>query len=169
LHNLGLTCPRVYRYCSQIWLRGGRQLRPWEFDELLDESQVSWHSGSDFQSHEDDSYQLADGSPPSTKAVSCPTSISRNPIDFSYDEKSPSWPPTARPRFTPDYLDTKNVSKKRLPIFGPEKVVLDPRVRAIHKRTLVDIYHFGFWCTLVSFVFFVFFFLCPTLRCLIYL
>ncbi|KAI0940206.1 hypothetical protein AcV5_001377 [Taiwanofungus camphoratus] len=37
---------------------------------------------------------------------------------------------------------------RRPPVFGPERVVLDPRIQAVHQRVMRDIVHVGFWWTI---------------------
>lgn len=38
----------------------------------------------------------------------------------------------------------------RPPIFGPERVVLDPRIKALHKQVLLSIFYVGFCVSVVS-------------------
>ncbi|TFK46906.1 hypothetical protein OE88DRAFT_1666697 [Heliocybe sulcata] len=40
--------------------------------------------------------------------------------------------------------------KWRVPVFGPERVVLDPRIAQVHKKVMRDIWVFGAWFSLVS-------------------
>lgn len=56
------------------------------------------------------------------------------------------------PSINPNSLSRSN-SFLRPPIFGPERVVQDPLIKAVHQQVMNDILHVGFWFTLVSFVF----------------
>lgn len=39
---------------------------------------------------------------------------------------------------------------RRPPIFGPETVVLDPRIKAVHRQLVIDVHRFGVYLLLVS-------------------
>ncbi|KZT06530.1 uncharacterized protein LAESUDRAFT_679540 [Laetiporus sulphureus 93-53] len=50
----------------------------------------------------------------------------------------------------PSTPDGSEEAFPRPPVFGPEKVVLDPRIRAVHREILRDLLYVGFWATSVS-------------------
>jgi hypothetical protein len=158
------------RFCSQIWARGGMQLRPWELDERLDEAKVSWGSGSDALSsrnswnihkrHHSSISELRD------EAFTSSADLKLYPISSSTDKPSSAiiapfedpplyenFPHVSTGDIRPLSRDAAMTIERefpRPPVFGPEKAVLDPRIRALHKQIVFSMYHFGFWCTVVS-------------------
>jgi hypothetical protein len=166
LDSLNCTC----RFCSQVFRRGGMQLRPWELDQSPDEEKGSWSQGTEFLSGHNspesqkrqnvNAYSLqndicsfsADSKClPMSQSIENPSStVTSPPADPSNLEKLPSVNAgDVHPRPGESATRVKR-EFKRPPIFGPERVVLDPRIRAVHKQIVIDMYRFGGLCTVVS-------------------
>ncbi|KAH9833778.1 uncharacterized protein C8Q71DRAFT_860050 [Rhodofomes roseus] len=62
---------------------------------------------------------------------------------------SPPLHPCSPRRSDPEKSRIDAYAAKRAPLFGPEKVVLDPRIRALHRRAFRDVLCFGLVATAI--------------------
>lgn len=84
----------------------------------------------------------------STTALTSPSSSSMPPSPYRESFQPPKWDELFGAARPPSYHST--VASKRLPIFGPETLVVDPQVLAYHKRIRLEVFSFGGLCGLVS-------------------
>jgi len=133
-------------FCSQIWRRGNMQLHVWELQETDEESKLfvrsvlgnSWPSPSPGRlnfgqvCNSPDGTGTKDGKP-------VPIYI------MDKDDSKASIPYQSNPR---KGSDAKN-GFSRPPIFGPERVVLDPFIQETHRRVMRDILVVAIGYTLV--------------------
>lgn len=84
----------------------------------------------------------------STTALISPSPSSMPPSPYQESFQPPKWDELLSAARPPSYHST--VPPKRLPIFGPETLVVDPQVLAYHKRIRLEVFSFGGLCGLVS-------------------
>lgn len=62
--------------------------------------------------------------------------------------------PFGRPSHSSDTIPSYRFSQphnfRRPPVFGPETVVQDPRIKAVHRQLMGDVVRFGVWVLLVG-------------------
>ncbi|KAG6811907.1 hypothetical protein H0H92_005305 [Tricholoma furcatifolium] len=130
-------------YCSQVWMRGATQLRVWEMQEVDEEARAFVDGILDQHRFpaQDPSSSLADrrGPPPTTDvAMIAPFTVgpSESIEPLSIDD---AIPPNLRG--TPSAGASHEFN--RPPIFGPEILVLDPRIKAVHRQLMIAVCQCG--------------------------
>lgn len=153
-----------FRFCSQVWQRGNIQLRVWEMQDMDDEARVFVCNILNSRLEEDPP-QRPDGldAPPlplesyhrkerrksraeyhcQDLAYIAPFTVSKEELETQPSSENTMASSMQGPQpATPQFL--------RPPMFGPERVVLDPRIKAVHQQVMRDILWVGFWYTFVS-------------------
>ncbi|KAG6896186.1 hypothetical protein C0992_009809 [Termitomyces sp. T32_za158] len=139
------------RSCTQIWRRGATQLRAWEMQGTETEAQAFVESV--LNQHEALSQRaIALQEKSQTRkldvAAIAPFAIENQRIGIGRPSVSsdtiPSYATTLPEAAAPGH----NI--RRPPIFGPETVVLDPRIKAVHHQLVIDVHRFGVYLLLVS-------------------
>ncbi|KAF8076809.1 hypothetical protein FPV67DRAFT_1777227 [Lyophyllum atratum] len=152
-------CYSAWRgYCSQVWMRGNTQLRVWEMQEMDDEALAfvdrilgpckdrqrtqDTASPPPHDEHEikrDDKKQH-----PSARDVAVIAPFAIEPLtrvgqlsQSSDTVHSYGWTTAASVHHF-----------HRPPVFGPETVVLDPHIKAVHRQVLIQVCRFGVWVML---------------------
>lgn len=127
------------RFCSQIWGRGATQLRPWELASLppppahdKTPRPAAASRGAMLQVLEGHR-----GHRPSVVPEEHDAGASAMPL--ATDGYRDTWAPPPPPPPAPD-----RPASARAKVFGPERVVLDPRIRAVHRRVVRDLLLAGF-------------------------
>ncbi|RDB19917.1 hypothetical protein Hypma_012964 [Hypsizygus marmoreus] len=157
LGSLGAAqCYSAWRgYCSQVWLRGNTQLRVWEMHEIDEEAKAFVdrilgpqnanlkYGGSGTPSFDDKlrspDLPLEELSKTTSKkdlAAIAPFTIA--PV--TSDEC-----PSQSVDTISSYGFATSQRFRRPPVFGPETVVLDPHIKAVHRQLLFDVCRFGVW------------------------
>ncbi|KDQ64122.1 hypothetical protein JAAARDRAFT_187495 [Jaapia argillacea MUCL 33604] len=158
-------------FCSNVWRRGNRQVRPWEFTELDEESWMFWERPQVIPDRNPEEHALKDvaNDPMTITDTSHIPSFLYSPNSSSSQtpSRSPFSPITTTSNKTKSSIITpspfssqsnlfrtftttskathgSSLSLTRPPVFGPEKVVLDPRIKEVHARVMNDIYRVGF-------------------------
>ena len=136
-----------------MFARGRVQLRVWELQDVDEEARRFWTKTLDPEDKSNSEYLLEwdpisedykavpdVGSDPAVARVDSPpsssTSIPQDPLRE---------PPVAVP------LHAARNGFNRPPVFGPDKVVLDPRIKALHRQVVREVVLVGFICAVVSF------------------
>lgn len=126
-------------FCSNIWRRGNMQVRPWELERGGGDGdeERAW-----FWERMLEEYRRDDAPTGHREKEKADTAVI---APFSLE------PPSApEKRHTTEEEDEGQEEARRdVPVFGPERVVLDPRISAVHARVMRDIYACGFWFSLV--------------------
>lgn len=120
------------RYCSQIARRGNVQIRSWELQE---------------HSSDEESYTLIRATPSLlTSAVHLgPDTSDEDDCSITSSEKRAIAP------FADEFSDGAPSDPLPVPkVFGPERVVIDPRIKALHSRLKFEMLGIGLLCTSVS-------------------
>ncbi|KIM76370.1 hypothetical protein PILCRDRAFT_647499 [Piloderma croceum F 1598] len=141
--------------CSQVGGRGNLQLRAWELEHEDEEAQISMrsipgqHSRSTHSRRSSDERSLEESKIGNISEVAVPTPgemamIAPFATSASMTEQ--------RARMVAPFADDVRADKPliRPKIFGPERVVEDPRIKALHKRLIWEMYFLGI-CVAVMF------------------
>jgi len=166
-----MGCMQIYSawrgFCSEVWSRGNTQLRVWELQEMDTEAAAHWDRVLD------DAERTPAPSAPIEPAKSSPDVAAIAPFTCA-DPVSPCTPddPSARmhPRRKPSRRPPRlripptqpaaptdvppaaagrpDARFRRPPVFGPERVVRDPHIQAMHRQVLRDMFWVGFWWTM---------------------
>jgi hypothetical protein len=130
-------------------MRGNTQLRVWEMQEMDEEAQtfvdriLGTHTSNDPKEDlpEDDTKQGPDtvlgGNYPGPRDIAA---IAPFTMDSHSSDTIPSY----------NFSHTHTHNFRRPPVFGPETVVQDPRIKAVHRQLMGDVVRFGTWVLLVS-------------------
>ncbi|KZP02886.1 hypothetical protein FIBSPDRAFT_969521 [Athelia psychrophila] len=116
-------------YCSQIARRGNVQIRSWELQE---------------HSSDEESYTLIRATPSLlTSAVHLgPDTSDEDDCSITSSEKRAIAP------FADEFSDGAPSDPLPVPkVFGPERVVIDPRIKALHSRLKFEMLGIGLLCT----------------------
>lgn len=151
--------PRA-RYCSQVWMRGNTQLRVWEMQEMDDEARAfvdrilgpgkAHLSDGGSATHDADDDDDKAGSQQSLGRYSGKGGIAAI-APFTIEPLTANGCPSLANDKAPSYrFATISTPFHRPPVFGPETVVLDPRIKAVHRQVMIDTCRFGLWFMLVS-------------------
>ncbi|OBZ70266.1 hypothetical protein A0H81_09756 [Grifola frondosa] len=118
-------------FCSQVWGRGGTQLRAWELQ------------GTDVEAPAEPHWDWV--GPALSRATSVPDEKGKA-REAPHESKNQQHQPQVAEG---EKKDAPAPALRRPPVFGPERVVLDPRIRAVHRAVMRDILFVGFWWTVV--------------------
>ena len=137
-----------------MFARGRVQLRVWELQDVDEEARRFWTKTLDPEDKSNSDYLLewdpvsedykaiADvGSDPVARVDSPPSSSTSIPQDDSAGLREP--PPVVP-------LHAARNGFNRPPVFGPDKVVLDPRIKALHRQVVREVFLVGFVSAVVS-------------------
>lgn len=142
-----------------MWLRSSTQLRVWELESLADDEEAQTYVS-----------EIGKTSSPEQRPYSSPSSASPTTriapfLDFDDpDQKSTSETVSSsnevhtledmRRRHASSGMNAQFRSRRgrfsRPPIFGPDRVVEDPRIRKVHRSLLLALIRFGVFWTTVS-------------------
>lgn len=160
------------RFCSEVWGRGHTQLRVWELQEMDAEAAHHWarvlRPGAPPRRKSAEKAQVRTIERVDDVRAIAPFAAVRTPPPP--DGRRASKSGAGKPLFTRfprlggrqgrecdrrswDGDDgaraDEEVAYARPPVFGPERVVLDPRIQAVHRQIMRDMLYAGFWFTLV--------------------
>ncbi|OSX59506.1 hypothetical protein POSPLADRAFT_1075641 [Postia placenta MAD-698-R-SB12] len=158
-------------FCSEVWGRGHTQLRVWELQEM--DAEAAHHWARVLRPDASPRHKSAEKAQVCTiervddvRAIA-PFAADRTPPPS--EGRRSSKPGAGKPLFTRlpglggrrgrdcdrrsrDGDDgaraDEEVAYARPPVFGPERVVLDPRIQAVHRQIMRDMLYAGFWFTL---------------------
>jgi hypothetical protein len=140
------------RFCSRVWRRHSYQVHHWKFDEFDDNVRSKLDNidlpkapgavavGVSFVAPWDMEAVPYDLAAKSTAAITIPAKESLPAANNTSLATFLSWPARV---FRGDTNST-------LPIWGPESIVLDPRIQAAHEKIWRDLLVFGGWFTVVG-------------------
>ncbi|OCH94496.1 hypothetical protein OBBRIDRAFT_123127 [Obba rivulosa] len=149
-------------FCTEVWSRGNTQLRVWELQELDTEGAAHWDrvlddAGADHRAPAPvlDIAPPIQADPEDAPAVCAIAPFASAPPDAP-DTPGPAPPHAPRARSRPLkrppplYIPpaARGAPFRRPPTFGPERVVRDPRIQALHRQVLLDMWWVGFWFNL---------------------
>ncbi|KAF9819507.1 hypothetical protein IEO21_02115 [Rhodonia placenta] len=158
-------------FCSEVWGRGHTQLRVWELQEMDAEAAHHWarvlRPGAPPRRKSAEKAQVRTIERVDDVRAIAPFAAVRTPPPP--DGRRASKSGAGKPLFTRfprlggrqgrecdrrswDGDDgaraDEEVAYARPPVFGPERVVLDPRIQAVHRQIMRDMLYAGFWFTL---------------------
>src|ERR1700722_3678687 len=119
-------CPDIpleIRFCTQVWQRGNVQLRVWEMQDVDEDFKTFW----DRLLVEED-----------------------EPSGGRWDSGGTGFRPKFSSKSSLPFLSPTRNGFIRPPIFGPEKVVLDPTIKAVHQKVVNEILSLGLCAAVVS-------------------
>ncbi|KAF5387870.1 hypothetical protein D9615_000839 [Tricholomella constricta] len=151
--SIGTTqCYSAWRgYCSQIWMRGTTQLRVWEMQEM-DAEAKAFVDRILRPARDDDPQDEKSGPQDNDVAVIAPFAVEPLTLHAGQGRR----PSQSSDTITSYGCATTGISTVsaaheaqhlflRPPVFGPEAVVLEPRIKAVHRQVLIEVCHFGTW------------------------
>lgn len=124
----------AYRLCTEVWARGRSQLRPWDLKLVVDEED------------KDTTVSPQAGRPPIVASGSSASTVhgthdKNAQFASEYGESRHSAAPSL-PRFsfeTRTHAGAKRPQGEAKPtMFGPERPILDPRIRKVHAQIVRD-------------------------------
>ncbi|KAG6877667.1 hypothetical protein C0993_005166 [Termitomyces sp. T159_Od127] len=136
--------------CTQIWRRGATQLRAWEMQETDTEAQAFVEGVlNQHKAFSQSAIALQEKSQLGNVNVSAiaPFAIETQRIGLGRPSLSSDTIPSYAT--TPPETTAPGHNLRRPPIFGPETVVLDPRIKAVHRQLVIDVHRFGVYLLLV--------------------
>ena len=138
-----------------MYIRGRVQLRVWELQDVDEEARIFWSQilGPEETLGDADVVQDSDvsvddhtsyaGSEPDLDPMTFPP-----PSLASTSSLAPhSRPPLKRPSVVPTSAARNGFN--RPPVFGPDKVVQDPRIQALHRQVMNEVVLVGFLSAMV--------------------
>jgi hypothetical protein len=156
--------------CSQVGGRGNLQLRAWELEHGDEEAQISitspgQHSRSTHSRRSSDERSLEESKTGNISEVADPTPdgmamVAPFATPASMTEQrarmvAPFVEPfgdgrlsMSHPPFADDVIADKPLTRPK--IFGPERVVEDPRIKALHERLIREMYFLALCVVVVS-------------------
>ncbi|KAG5648704.1 hypothetical protein DXG03_000051 [Asterophora parasitica] len=136
-------CYSAWRgYCSQVWMRGNTQLRVWEMQDMDVEAKAFVNRILDPHTMRPP-YECEDRSEKATKhIVASIAPFSVEPLAHSSDTIASSYGSGTGHSDSARHFH-------RPPVFGPEAVVLDPRIKAVHRQVMIDTCRFGLFFMVV--------------------
>jgi hypothetical protein len=140
-------CDLSLRFCMVVWMRnGGVQLRTWELQEVDEEETKHLWDRVLISLPENEPYQTRD----SVSLTPEPSSTNKFPrVGQSSTRLGRRHFATISSRIP--FSPARN-GFRRPPVFGPLKVIQDPRIKATHRRTIADILWVAALCGVVSHV-----------------
>ncbi|KAF8872757.1 hypothetical protein BD779DRAFT_1571792 [Infundibulicybe gibba] len=139
-------------FCNQVWMRGGTQLRVWELQEMDEESRVyadkvlqprqlaEIHPGLEKLGTSSSGLYMHKGDDDDTSSSAYPTPVlSANPTQDLAAIAPFTVAEAGHPAPIMHYPTSLMSGFMRPPIFGPERVVMDPRIKAVHQQVMNDI------------------------------
>ncbi|KAG6857006.1 hypothetical protein H0H87_011100 [Tephrocybe sp. NHM501043] len=121
---------------GQVWLRGATQLRVWEMQDMDIEAKnfvegiLGEHQGPPRSPLEEKNLHSPENNISTIAPFSLASQMKAGRSSVSTD---------AAPSFGAETISRPRHNFNRPPIFGPEAVVLDPRINAVHRQVIIDI------------------------------
>ncbi|KAG6861951.1 hypothetical protein C0995_009135 [Termitomyces sp. Mi166 len=137
--------------CTQIWRRGATQVRVWEMQEMNTEAQVFVEGVlNQHKAFPESAIALQEKSQLGKTNISAiaPFAIEAQQIRVGRPSVSSDTIPSYAT--VPPVVEPPDHNFRRPPIFGPETVVLDPRIKAVHRQVVIDVHRFGVYLLLLS-------------------
>ncbi|KAH0588099.1 hypothetical protein H2248_006820 [Termitomyces sp. 'cryptogamus'] len=136
--------------CTTIWRRGATQLRVWEMKEMDTEAEV-FVEGVLNQDRDlpQNAIALQEKSQPTKVNVAAIAPFAIEAQQTRLGGASLSSDTVSSYATTPGAA-TPAHNFRRPPIFGPETVVIDPRIKAVHRQLVMEVHRFGVYLLLIS-------------------
>lgn len=140
-------------------MRGNTQLRVWEMQEMDEEAKAFVDRilrprkvpiGGDPPATDSNKKQGSSPAPAhySSHDIAAIAPFAMEPLPVGVTNEHPSRSSDTVPTYG---FATHHFH--RPPVFGPEVIVLDPHIKAVHRQLMIDVVRFGFWFMLVRFEF----------------
>jgi hypothetical protein len=138
---------RLSRFCGRLWLRGTVQLRVWELQDVDEDAKTFWAQllgttespEQNVVRHWDPvtneyvpATDTGDGVKPSRSVRSTETRLTHGPSQHRWSSQS----------FRVPIYRSRN-GFLRPPVFGPDKIVVDPRIKEVHRQVMNEIIIIG--------------------------
>ncbi|KAG6854442.1 hypothetical protein C0991_006521 [Blastosporella zonata] len=141
IRNLSMDC-----HPDAVWMRGATQLRVWEMQEMDAEAKAFVDGIQDQHTYPPQNAPSLDD-----KKLRLAESNVSAIAPFSLEAQMSANCPSVLSDAIPSYGTVVPVHNfHRPPVFGPEVVVLDPRIKALHRQILTDTIWIAVWFGLVG-------------------